>query len=244
MGLERCARQKSQPPGIVADIGPETRLGLHSFDFCRGRLETQNTLAPVFARLLVKSGSEGVSEVVYPPGGSVKRSLAMVLRPFEGAIAKAFGLDAATRQSTATRLPRLLNHLLRLRPQVCRRENWLCFASSARAGLTGPSLPCEGAASRHFDKRFCVSPKAAEAQSRASVPARRKKSCGDARPTSSRLPFVSSCLCVSRFWLRPDFGELSRAEAALRRRAPKVGVLPLPTRLTTLAIHFSIVTAR
>ena len=33
----RCARQKSQPPGIVADIGPETRLGLHFFDFCRRR---------------------------------------------------------------------------------------------------------------------------------------------------------------------------------------------------------------
>jgi hypothetical protein len=30
------------------------------------------------------------------PGGSVKRSLAMVFCPREGAIAKAFGLDAAT----------------------------------------------------------------------------------------------------------------------------------------------------
>jgi hypothetical protein len=56
---------------------------------------------------------EGVSEVVYPPAGSVKRSLVMVLCPFEGAIAKAFGLDAATRQATTTRLPRLLKHLLR-----------------------------------------------------------------------------------------------------------------------------------
>ena len=37
----RCARQKSQSPGIVADIGPETRLGLHSFDFCRRRQASQ-----------------------------------------------------------------------------------------------------------------------------------------------------------------------------------------------------------
>ncbi len=33
----RRARQKSQPPGIVADIGSGTRLGLHFFDFCRRR---------------------------------------------------------------------------------------------------------------------------------------------------------------------------------------------------------------
>ena len=46
----RCARQKSQPLGIVRDIGPETRLGLHSFDFCRRRQTKPISGVPPAAR--------------------------------------------------------------------------------------------------------------------------------------------------------------------------------------------------